>query len=171
MSDFRRRLRAAIAQAVDPAPAMQRIVDASLALVESADGAILEMLDGDDLVGVCAAGTLRPHLGRPPGPGLGLAGPALRSGDVQRSDNTSSDRRVDREACRWLGARSLITVPLHTPGRTLGALTVTAPVPHGLTEAQATALATLADFVATTIAGAEDVARRAHEVLAVGPTQ
>lgn len=146
---------------------MQRIVDAALVLIERADGAVLEMLDGDVLVGACAAGTLSARLGRRSGVADGLTGLAVRTGTAQRSDDTSTDRRANGEVWRR-GTGSAIAVPLFNRGRTLGALTVTAPAPQALTEVHASALASLADFIATTIAGAEDVARQAQELLAGG---
>jgi diguanylate cyclase (GGDEF)-like protein/PAS domain S-box-containing protein len=54
---------------------------------------------------------------------------------------------VDREVCRRLGARSLITVPLVHADVSLGAITVTSSQPHAFDEAQAEALRLVADQV------------------------
>jgi diguanylate cyclase (GGDEF)-like protein/PAS domain S-box-containing protein len=53
-----------------------------------------------------------------------LSGTALRSGKILASRDTETDERVDRSACRRVGLRSMIVVPLGSAGGVQGVLKV-----------------------------------------------
>ena len=103
----------------DAATTGQQSVDAILnALADAArvlcgaDGtAIASRHDG---VIVCRArsGDIAPGLGAPLNADSGISGECLRTATVQICNDTSTDARVDSEACRALGIRSVAVVPL-----------------------------------------------------------
>jgi diguanylate cyclase (GGDEF)-like protein/PAS domain S-box-containing protein len=68
------------------------------------------------------------------------------------SRDTETDPRVDREGCRRLGARSLITVPLRHGSTPLGAITLTSSGPNAFGEAHSALLLILADQVTSAAA-------------------
>ena len=59
-----------------------------------------------------AAGTAEAHLGLELALDRTISGRAFTSGNVMVCDDAETDPRVDLEACRRLGARSLVVVPL-----------------------------------------------------------
>ena len=106
-------LHQAIREAADPTLVMDRIVQHALDLVPSADGASLEIrLDEETLEYVSTAGTLREFVGFRLPVGSSLSGQSVLSGRVLRCDDSETDPRVDREACRRVGAVSMLCVPL-----------------------------------------------------------
>jgi diguanylate cyclase (GGDEF)-like protein/PAS domain S-box-containing protein len=79
---------------------------------------------------------------------------ALIGSAAQVCSDTEGDPRVDREVCRRLGTRSLITVPLVHADVSLGVITVTSSQPHAFDEAQGEVLQLLADQVTRAVVGA-----------------
>jgi PAS domain S-box-containing protein len=94
-----------------------------------ADAAVVEMVEGEEMVYRAAAGTLADQVGlRLPLDGS-LSGLAVRTGRLLRADDTETDPRVHREACRRLGIRSMLLLPLLNEGRGVGVLKVAHSVP------------------------------------------
>src|SRR5215469_9616127 len=90
---------------------LNALADAARVL-SSADGtAIASRSDG---VIVCRArsGSIAPTLGAPLNADSGISGECLRTASIQVCNDASTDRRVDAEACRALGIRSVAVVPL-----------------------------------------------------------
>jgi PAS domain S-box-containing protein len=105
-------------------------------LLTGASGAVIEAVEGDELVPLVSIGTEAPRL---PMSGS-LSGLAIRTGDVQRTDDASSDPRIEHEHYRELGMRSLLVAPLRDEHRTIGALKVVSPEPAAFTDRDAKAL-------------------------------
>jgi len=86
----------------------------------SAEGAIVTLAEGDELVYRAAAGAAKDHLGiRIPRHGS-LAGLSLQLGTALRCDDTENDPRTYKESCRKIGIRSMIAVPLHHDDEAVG---------------------------------------------------
>lgn len=75
-------------------------------------GAALALTRGDQMVCRAATGELAPGLGVPLSTRDGLSGACLQTRDPQLSNDTEEDARVDREASRLLGIRSILVVPV-----------------------------------------------------------
>ncbi len=60
----------------------------------------------------------------------GLSGACLRSGEVQDCSDTETDPRVDAEACRQLGVRSMLILPLSDGSKAFGILEVLSAQPN-----------------------------------------
>src|SRR5262245_44639382 len=92
-----------------------------------ATGAVVELAEGADLVYRAVAGTAAGMLGLRLNRKASLSGLCVESAATLRCDDTETDSRVDREACRKVGLRSMIVVPLIHHGDAVGALKVFSP--------------------------------------------
>lgn len=161
------RLRAAIASETDPIHVMHRVVEAALVLLEPADGSTVELDDRHGhMVYVCASGSLKPFEGLEIPLDGSLSGLAVRSGRLLRCDDTETDTRVNRDACRRVGARSMICVPLRRQSEPVGVLKVSSGRPRAFSESDLVALEALSDFVAVAIGGATDLVQASGRALA-----
>ncbi len=95
-----------------------------------AAGAVIEMVDGDDMVYRAASGTLAGYVDFRISQAGSLSGLCVRQNEVMVSDDTTCDPRVNAEACRKVGAASMVVVPLVRLGATIGVLKVVAGQPH-----------------------------------------
>jgi len=152
-------LTAAMSQTIDPMRLMQRVTDRTLELIGSADGVMVGLLDGEGVRYVCGAGSQMSDLGTRVELHSSLSGLAIRTGQLQRSDDTESDARVDSAACRRLSVASLVCVPLSRHGMTLGVLAVNATQPSAFSDDDVATLTEVADFVSVVIGSAGDLAR------------
>lgn len=100
---------------------MSLVVDRTLNLA-GADGAAVEMAEGEDMVYRAAAGMASGSLGLRLKRGASLSGLCVREGRVLHCDDALIDPRTDRAACEKLGLRSMIVVPLRHQGETVGVL-------------------------------------------------
>jgi PAS domain S-box-containing protein len=103
---------------------MQRVVDLAQSLT-SASGAVVELVDGEDMVYSCASGSIRAHVGMRLRRAGSLSGLCVAEARALRCDDSDLDPRVDRDACRRVSVRSMICVPLFRSGRAIGVLKVT----------------------------------------------
>lgn len=159
-------LREAIAHASDPVAVMQRVVDQAVQLIEGADGASLEVRRDDGLLEyVCVAGTLEPFLGLTLAIDTSMSGLALRTGRVERSDDTEDDPRVDRAAIRRTGIASMLCVPLSLGGESLAVLKVSSRRPHAFQDDDTGVLQRLTRFLGTTMTLSSELAQVTSDLL------
>ncbi|NML18039.1 diguanylate cyclase domain-containing protein [Azohydromonas caseinilytica] len=128
---------------------MQRVVDSVQALTDSA-GAVVELVEGDAMVYRCASASFAAHAGLRLRRGGSLSGLSVAQRAILRCDDTEQDPRVDREACRRIGIRSMVCTPLFCGGEAVGVLKVMAQAPHGIDDM---AVQTL-ELMAATLGGA-----------------
>jgi PAS domain S-box-containing protein len=126
---------AVTAAGLDSDTVMRVIAQRSMALT-NASGAVIESIEGDDVVPLVHVGTEARRLPL----GMSLSGIAVHTGEIQRSDDTFSDSRITHQVYRELGIRSLLLVPLRDEHRTLGVLKVVSPRPGAFSERDAKAL-------------------------------
>lgn len=81
-------------------------------LATGATGAAIALVQGDEIVCQAAAGPHAPDVGVRLDPRAGLSGACIRTRQVQQCNDTQTDPRVDSEACRRLGVRSIVVLPL-----------------------------------------------------------
>jgi EAL domain-containing protein (putative c-di-GMP-specific phosphodiesterase class I) len=162
-------LTAAMGQTIDPMLLMQRVTDRTLDLIAVADGVMVGLADDEGVTYVCGAGHRISHLGTRVDLDSSLSGLAVRTGQLQRSDDTSVDPRVDAVACRRLSVASLVCVPLRRSHDTLGVLAVNAKRARAFTDADVALLTRLAEFVSAVIGSACDLDRVHKHLLDVAP--
>jgi signal transduction histidine kinase/DNA-binding response OmpR family regulator len=142
---------------------MRIVVERAQALT-GADGGVVEMVDGEVMVYRAASGTASPHVGlRLPIAGS-LSGLCATTGEVIRCDDSEQDERVDRAACRKVGATSMILVPLRRPGRVSGVLKVLSRRAHAFDDEHLHTLGLLSSVISTALAHAEEMRMRALAV-------
>lgn len=100
---------------------MAMVVEHTLALVE-ADGAAIELTENDEMVYRATSGIAKPYIGLRLKLQHSLSGLSVQTGEILRCDDTECDDRVDRDACRKIGLRSMIVIPLTHQGINVGVL-------------------------------------------------
>lgn len=143
----------AISRWDDPQSVMHRIVRGALNLIEDAEGATVQLLDGEgQLALVCVEGLGPAAGGIRLAPVGSLSGLALTSQTAQRADDTEVDARADRQACRQVGARSLVCVPLAHGSSQIGVVSVMSTRPDAFDDEDVDTLSELAGFMSVLVA-------------------
>ncbi len=108
---------------LDLGATMSLIVERVLSLID-AEGAAIELLEGEEMVYRAASGIAAAQLGLRLRADSSLSGLCVRSGEILCCRDTEKDRRVDRQACRQVGLRSMLVAPLSHHGHSVGVLKV-----------------------------------------------
>lgn len=111
---------------LDLGAVMQLVTQQTQELTKAA-GAIIELAEGEEMVYRAAAGIAESQLGLRLKRSGSLSGQCVHEGQILRCDDSENDPRVDREACRKVGLRSMIVVPLKHNESTVGVLKVVSP--------------------------------------------
>src|SRR5215469_11872578 len=85
-----------------------------------ASGAAIALERDGEIVCRAAAGATAPDLGVRIHTKSGLSAVCLKKGTIQLCSDTEADERVDAEACRHLGVRSIVLIPLFSSERIIG---------------------------------------------------
>lgn len=131
---------------LDLGSVMALVVDRTLELV-GADGAAVELAEGEDMVYRATSGIAKQYLGLRLKLETSLSGLSVRTGDILRCDDTEIDDRVDREACRRVGLRSMIVMPLRHKGLTVGVLKAMSSQPAKFDDADMELLGLLSELI------------------------
>ena len=146
---------------------MKIVVDAAVAMIPGATGAIVEMREGDQLHSVAISGTTAATIGVRLSLEGSLSGECVTSGRPLRSDDTESDPRVDRAACRRAKVRSMLVIPLPHRGEVVGVLKICSGRPNAFAEGDFVTAQLLAGPIAIGLASVNeadaDNARRLAE--------
>ena len=137
------------AAGLDSATVHRVIADRSQWLT-GATGAVIEAIEGDELVPLVHVGTDAPRI-RIEG---SLSGLCVRTGELQRSDDVTTDPRVTHPAYGELGVRSLLAVPLKDEQRTIGVLKVVSTKAAAFSDRDAKALRLLGGLMGAAMAHA-----------------
>jgi GAF domain-containing protein len=116
-----------LASGVFDADAAMKLVARQAQFLTDARGAVVELLEGNELVYRAATGTAARSLGLRVESRKSMSGLCFHSQQVMRCDDTDKDDRVDKAACRWVGIRSMVLVPIVHDGRSVGVLAVISP--------------------------------------------
>lgn len=131
---------------LDIQPFMQVLVTHMQALTQ-ATGAVIELLEGDEMVYTAACGSVAPYIGLRLKAQGSLSGMCVRTGLVTYSKDTSNDPRVDEAACKKVNARSMIVVPLKDVDRVVGVLKTVSDQVYAFGAYDIQALELLADLL------------------------
>ncbi len=120
-----------------------------------ASGAVVEMAEGDEMVYRACTGTLAKSLGIRLNRSTSLSGLSVNSAEVLYCKDSETDERVDRDACRKVGARSMICVPLFYQQKAIGVLKVVSPEDNKFSERDVGVLRLIANLLSASIAQAK----------------
>ena len=157
------RVQDAINDADGSSRAVMHIVADQACQATGAAGAVIELAEGDEMVYTVTSGSLRGKEGLRLALVGSLSGEAVRVGRILISDDTETDDRVDLEACRRVGARSMIVVPLIAGQRVQGVLKVVSGRPQAFGADHVSLLEQLAHFIARALQRAASLDQKSHE--------
>lgn len=154
----------------DLADVMELVTERACALT-GADGAALELLEGEDMVYRAACGIAANQLGLRLKAATSLSGYCVRHDEAINCPDSEQDDRVDKEACQRIGLRSMMVFPLHHGELAQGVLKVMSSKPNAFTADDGLILELLSDLVGAAVyhaarLGEDELLRRAtHDAL------
>ena len=114
-----------------------------------AGGAIVELAEGDEMVYRAASGIAKHQLGLRLRRIGSLSGLCVEQRTVLRCDDSESDVRVDKEACRKVGLRSMVVAPLNHGETTVGVLKIAAAEPNVFSDEHVNILQLMCGLIAS----------------------
>lgn len=119
--------------------------------VTSSAGAVIEFLEGDELVYRAASGAAKPFAGLRLSVGASLSGAALRDKALVQCDNADLDPRVDAAACRRMSIVSMVIAPLLEGTNAVGVLKTYSPHARAFNDLDVYALQLLAGMASAAL--------------------
>lgn len=116
-----------------------------------ADGAAIEMEEGDETVSVAVVGSAAPFLHMRIKLENSLSGLCLRTRMAQLCKDATVDQRMDQEISAKMGIRSMLAVPLVHSGTTVGVLKVMAAAKDAFSDRDIQTMRVLANVIGTAI--------------------
>lgn len=113
-----------------------------------ANGAMIELAEDDDMVYRAVSGMAGGLLGLRLKRQGSLSGACVAEGRILRCDDSETDPRVDRNACRKVGLRSMVCAPLAHNDTPVGVLKIASPVPGAFSERDIRVLELMCDLIA-----------------------
>ena len=112
-----------------------------------ATGAAIAMVRGAEMVCCATTGPNAPDLGAWLDPDTGLSGRCIQTRELQQCSDTEIDPRVDLEACRRLGVRSIVILPLMDSDQLFGVFEILSSRPDAFGQRDLDSLQTLTDRI------------------------
>jgi diguanylate cyclase (GGDEF)-like protein/PAS domain S-box-containing protein len=130
---------------------MAVIIDRAQQLTD-ADGAVIEMVEGDELVYRAANGTATQYIGLRLRIATSLSGRCVETGETLYCNDTETDHRVDKAACRLQGIRSMVVIPFsRLTEKTTGVLKVFSATDYAFTEQSIQTLQLITGFLSNAL--------------------
>src|SRR5438874_8213117 len=148
-----------------------RLVAARAISITGADGVAIAIAEENAIVGRASVGRIAPPPGVRLDPNSGFSGACLLSGQTVRCDDSDKDARVNAQACRDLGTRSMIAVPLSAKKRVVGLIEAFSSEPFGFNDSDVRSLNLLGELILAAIRPEEEdrLAQIAERVLPTPP--
>jgi N-acetylmuramoyl-L-alanine amidase/GAF domain-containing protein len=125
---------------------LQLVAERALAIT-GADGVAIALAEGNAIVCRASAGNIAPDPGIRLDPNSGFSGECLVSGRIVRCDDADTDSRVNLAACRRLGVRSMLAVPLSAKQSIIGLIEAFSREPYGFNDSDVRSLGLLAELI------------------------
>ena len=125
---------------------LQLVAERAIAIT-GADGLGIALAENNEIVLRASAGTIKPDLGQRIQRDSAFSGACFRTAQIIRCDDTETDDRVNLYACRQLGARSMVAVPLCGRRRVIGLLEAFSAEPFGFNDSDVGSLELLAELI------------------------
>jgi TonB family protein len=120
-------------------------------LATAASGAVIALARGDKMVCRATLGDKAPSAGVCLNTRSGLSGVCVQTREMQLCDDTLADPRVNGIACRDLGMRSIVVLPVLDGGELWGVLEVFSSVPRAFSDFDLQALQSLSHKISSTV--------------------
>jgi PAS domain S-box-containing protein len=124
--------------------------------ITRASGAVIELVDGDEMTYAAACGAVATHTGLRLKISTSLSGKCVLSNEVLICKDSENDLRVDLEACRRIQARSMIVVPLTHSVKSVGVLKVVSSKPNAFRSKEVSLLRLLAGLLSMAVGHAAE---------------
>jgi N-acetylmuramoyl-L-alanine amidase/putative methionine-R-sulfoxide reductase with GAF domain len=129
---------------------LQLVAERGIAIT-GADGLAIALAENDEIVLRASAGMVRPDVGARIDRDSAFSGASFRTAQIVNCDDTETDARVNLQACRRLGARSMVAVPLCGRRRVIGLLEAFSTWPFGFNESDVSNLTLLAELIVSAL--------------------
>ena len=133
--------------------------------VTKADGGVVELTEGDEMVYTAVSGVATGLLGVRLPRASSLSGLCVRQRVPLICEDTETDPRVDREACRRMGVRSMIVVPVVHRGYVVGVLKVISSRASHFANSDQAILELMSGFIAASLTNSFTLEMEAHRAL------
>jgi len=115
--------------------------------ITGSDGIAIALAEGDEIICRASVGSMAPDRGMRLDPRSGFSGACMRAKRIIRCDDSENDPRVDVIACRNLGTRSMVAVPLLGHDSVIGLLEAFSTEPFGFSDNDVRSLSLLAELI------------------------
>ncbi len=128
--------------------AVMDMASAEAMQLTGADGAVVELLEDDSIVYRSASGIAEAQLGLRMPVANSLSGYCLTQRTAAVCTDSESDERVNRDACRKVGLRSMVIVPLIAAGQAVAVMKLVWKEPRALDDNEVDIAQLLANMTA-----------------------
>jgi N-acetylmuramoyl-L-alanine amidase len=125
---------------------LQLVAERAIAIT-GADGLAIALAENNDIVLRASAGAIKPDVGARIDRDSAFSGACFRTAQIVQADDTETDDRVNLQACRRLGARSMVAVPLCGRRRVIGLIEAFSAEPFGFNDSDVRSLELLAEII------------------------
>jgi N-acetylmuramoyl-L-alanine amidase/putative methionine-R-sulfoxide reductase with GAF domain len=115
--------------------------------ITGADGLGIALAENNEIVLRASAGAIKPDVGARIQRDSAFSGACFRTAQIIHCHDTETDDRVNLYACRRLGTRSMVAVPLCGRRRVIGLLEAFSAEPFGFNDSDVTSLGLLAELI------------------------
>jgi N-acetylmuramoyl-L-alanine amidase/putative methionine-R-sulfoxide reductase with GAF domain len=129
---------------------LQLVAERAVAIT-GADGLAIALAENSEIVLRAATGEICPDVGARIDRESAFSGASFRTAQIVICDDTETDTRVNLQACRRLGARSMVAVPLCGRKRVIGLLEAFSSWPFGFNDSDVRNLSLLAELVVSAL--------------------
>jgi putative methionine-R-sulfoxide reductase with GAF domain len=126
--------------------------------ITGASGAAIALREGEELICRARAGPSAPEIGAQL-QASGLTGESVRTREILRCNDATTDPRVDQQSCRTLGIASVMVMPLLHEQEVTGVFELLSDRTHAFEERDVIALQRLGEMIGTAIDHADAVKR------------
>lgn len=146
---------------------VMRTVASRTETLTGADGAVIELVEGDEMVYRATSGIVAGRDGIRLKVSGSLSGLCIRENKILICDDSETDPRVDLNACRSLGVRSMVVVPLCFEEKTVGVLKILSHKPGSFRDRDIETLQLIGGLLSSSLAYASQFeAKQAAEEVA-----
>jgi diguanylate cyclase (GGDEF)-like protein len=128
-----------------------------------ASGSVVELADAEEMVYRAASGIAESQLGLRIPRSTSLSGLCVAQDRAMLCQDSETDPRVDREACRRVGLRSMAVVPIRHRAVSVGVLKVLSPEAGHFADAELQVLEMISEVIGAAMANAQEFASKQDE--------